>query len=84
MVLQDLMESETSSERFRAARLVLKLSGINASNLWKDDVEQLAIEAGGTPSPSSDKEIEAMVRSLTDTQALENKGSESDKSPPPA
>lgn len=74
MTIQDLMENPTSSERFRAARLVLRYSGINASNLWKDaDSGQLAIE-GGTPAVSAEDQIEELLRGLRDTPPDETSG----------
>lgn len=69
---------------FRAARYVIKISGINEKNLWVDEIEQLAIEAGGPPSTFDEAEIEALVRSLGDSQGGEKTGQESDNTPPPA
>lgn len=79
-----VMAEGDSMAAFRAARYVIKISGINEKNLWVDEIEQLAIEAGGPPSTFDEAEIEALVRSLGDSQGGEKTGQESDNTPPPA
>lgn len=81
VALRDILENSSDNvARLRAAKYVIRQIGITPANLWIDDVEQLAIESGGVPQ-GVDNEIEALVRSLGDTQALENTGQETDNTP---
>lgn len=70
--LEEVLTGNDNVARLRAAKYVIKLLGITPANVWKDAKEQLAIEAGGTPSVPVEDEIEALISSLSGTQALEN------------
>lgn len=72
-VLDEILEGPPTSARFRAAKYVLRMAGINSRTLWEDEKTQLAIEAGG-PSESADDQIEELLSGLRDSPPDETSG----------